>query len=191
MAKAQSWGRRKKKLDSISTKNTAFTLYRKSPPLRVTTILNQLPFPWPQARNKPNMRDPLPLVVCGIKSLILQLCKKKKKMEVFGSSSYFLFLSFLLSFLVSFLTSVHELTLPSSKTLSSPLLPSRTLLALLSWFASFSSHSTQAILMVQDTWHLVSLVSLMPRHTPLTSMQPTEVTLGLQWSISQVPHGTL
>ena len=35
-------------------------------------------------------------------------------MEVFGSSSSFLFLSFLLSFLVSFLTSVHELTLPIS-----------------------------------------------------------------------------
>ena len=55
-------------------KNSAFTLYRKCPPLRVTTILNQMPFPWPQARNKPNMRDPLPLVVCGIKSLIIQPC---------------------------------------------------------------------------------------------------------------------
>ena len=33
-----------------------------------------------------------------------------------------------------------------------------------------SSHSTtQAILMVLDTWHLVSHVFPMPRHTPLTS----------------------
>ena len=74
MAKTQSWGRREK-LDTISPKkNTAFTLYRKYPPLRVTTILNQMPFPFPQARNKPNRRDPLSLVVCGIKSLILQPC---------------------------------------------------------------------------------------------------------------------
>ena len=43
-----------------------------------------------------------------------------QKMEVFGSSSSFLFLSFLLSFLVSFLTLVHELTCPAAIPLSSP-----------------------------------------------------------------------
>ena len=112
MAKTQSWGR-KKKLDSISTQNTTFILYKKSPPLRVTTILNQMPFPWPQARNKPNMRYPLPLIVWGIKSLIFQPCNNGG----FGSSS-FSFLPFFLSFsvfLVPSPSSTHELTLPSSK----------------------------------------------------------------------------
>ena len=111
---------------------------------------------------------------CSVWHQVLDLSTLQKKMEVFGSSSSFLFLSFLLSF--SFLSSLFS----GLFSLGSPPSPQLTNCSLLTILDSFQ-HKPLSLDMfsnMHDTWPKLRHVSLMQNSSHYNACIHKVMTLG-------------